>query len=360
MTAEAQETVETGALTKISEAERALELAADIHDMLDLRDQAMAYTVLADARGFQEAAQKAKVFQLRAERKAGDWLKEHGPTQGAGPKKKSGQDVQTLSDMGIHHKEAQRWKLQADLPDDRFNDYVDDALATGKEISAAGLRREARAYQREVRQQEDEEAAENIPDRSELWQLIEDDFRNVVLDAGSVDAVIVDPPYPEEYLDLYESLGSFAEHVLRPGGSLLALVGQAHLPAVFDAFEPYLSYHWTMVLSMSGPHSQMYQLKVAVTWKPILWFVKGKYEGQTIRDTVDAGGMEKDRFDWQQGVGGFAKLVQDFTRPGDMVVDPFCGTGTTGVAAVAQGRQFIGIDNDPARIANSKVRLSEL
>ena len=74
---------------------------------------------------------------------------------------------------------------------------------------------------------------------------------------------------------------------------------------------------------------------------------------------VDAGCMEKDRFKWQQGEGGFAKLVQDFTRPGDLVLDPLCGTGTTGIAAIKLGRRFIGLDIDEDRIASATVRLHD-
>lgn len=36
------------------------------------------------------------------------------------------------------------------------------------------------------------------------------------------------------------------------------------------------------------------------------------------------------------------------TVPGDVVLDPFSGTGTTGVAALALGCRYIGIDIDPA------------
>lgn len=39
-------------------------------------------------------------------------------------------------------------------------------------------------------------------------------------------------------------------------------------------------------------------------------------------------------------------LVKLITPPGGIVIDPFCGSGTTGCAAVLEGRRFIGIDND--------------
>jgi site-specific DNA-methyltransferase (adenine-specific) len=40
-------------------------------------------------------------------------------------------------------------------------------------------------------------------------------------------------------------------------------------------------------------------------------------------------------------------LVNDYSRPGDLVCDPFMGAGTTGVAAVKLKRRFIGIEIDP-------------
>ena len=40
------------------------------------------------------------------------------------------------------------------------------------------------------------------------------------------------------------------------------------------------------------------------------------------------------------------RVVLASTRPGDVVLDPFCGSGTTGVAALRFGRRFIGIDMD--------------
>lgn len=41
------------------------------------------------------------------------------------------------------------------------------------------------------------------------------------------------------------------------------------------------------------------------------------------------------------------ELLQDFTNPGQTILDPFMGSGTTGVACAKMGRNFIGIEMDP-------------
>jgi DNA modification methylase len=43
-----------------------------------------------------------------------------------------------------------------------------------------------------------------------------------------------------------------------------------------------------------------------------------------------------------------AHLIRHVTRPGDLVVDPFMGVGTTGEAALQLGRHFLGVDRDQA------------
>jgi len=40
------------------------------------------------------------------------------------------------------------------------------------------------------------------------------------------------------------------------------------------------------------------------------------------------------------------QIVRHYTKPGDTVIDPFMGSGTTGVAAMLEGRNFIGIEID--------------
>ena len=52
------------------------------------------------------------------------------------------------------------------------------------------------------------------------------------------------------------------------------------------------------------------------------------------------------------------ELIRDFTSPGDLVVDPFCGSGTTGVACVRLGRRFLGIEVNPKHADFARERLS--
>jgi len=46
--------------------------------------------------------------------------------------------------------------------------------------------------------------------------------------------------------------------------------------------------------------------------------------------------------------------------PGQTILDPFCGGGTTGVVALAMDRCFIGIDIDPEAIETTRRRIAEL
>lgn len=51
-------------------------------------------------------------------------------------------------------------------------------------------------------------------------------------------------------------------------------------------------------------------------------------------------------------------LLEDFTDPDDIVLDPFCGSGTTGVAAVKLGRRFIGVELDEAHAESARGRIA--
>lgn len=56
-------------------------------------------------------------------------------------------------------------------------------------------------------------------------------------------------------------------------------------------------------------------------------------------------------------VGLMAELVADFTDPGELILDAFAGSGTTGVACLRLGRRFIGIEKDAKYAAIARERL---
>ena len=51
-------------------------------------------------------------------------------------------------------------------------------------------------------------------------------------------------------------------------------------------------------------------------------------------------------------------LVASYTQPGDTVLDPFAGSGSTGVACVALGREFIGVELDATYHALAQQRVT--
>ena len=52
-------------------------------------------------------------------------------------------------------------------------------------------------------------------------------------------------------------------------------------------------------------------------------------------------------------------LVLNYTQEGATILDPFMGSGTTGVACVQTGRNFIGIEIDPTYYAIAERRIAE-
>lgn len=61
--------------------------------------------------------------------------------------------------------------------------------------------------------------------------------------------------------------------------------------------------------------------------------------------------------DTQKPLPLMLELIELFTDPGDLVVDPYFGSGTTGVAALRLGRRVIGVERDPRYAAAARERL---
>lgn len=180
---------------------------------------------------------------------------------------------------------------------------------------------------------------------------------------NSVDYIITDPPYPYEYLDLYEDLSYLASRVLKDGGLLIVMTGQSYLPEIINQLSKHMTYHWTCsYLTPGGQAVQLWRRNVNTFWKPLLIFRKGTYNGDWFGDVCKSNVNSNDKrfHEWGQSLSGMIDIIERFTYPDDTILDPFCGGGTTGVGCALLGRKFIGIDVNANCITTSKERIKEV
>jgi hypothetical protein len=188
------------------------------------------------------------------------------------------------------------------------------------------------------------------------------------VEPGSVDVIITDPPYAREYLPCWSELAEFAATALKPGGLLVAISGQAHLPEVIERLGERLSYWWECNYATPGTVGENIARRVSISRKPVLVYVNGgSYRGRPFGDNIVSPAAEKlqsgllhtggSERNWGQTEGGTRELVLRFSEPDDLVCDPFLGSGTTAAIALRSGRRFLGCDLDPECIEVTRKRL---
>ena len=74
---------------------------------------------------------------------------------------------------------------------------------------------------------------------------------------------------------------------------------------------------------------------------------------------VPPASAERTGYPTQKPVRLLERIVSASSRPGDLVLDPFCGSGTTGVAAARLGRRWLLVDRNPAAVEIARRRLDE-
>jgi ParB-like chromosome segregation protein Spo0J len=178
--------------------------------------------------------------------------------------------------------------------------------------------------------------------------------------AGLVDAIITDPPYPAEFVELFEHLGIVADRLLKPTGVLVCMTGQYHLPSYIELLSRNLSYRWTCAYMIPGQRNRNHGARVGTGWKPLLVFQKHDAEVPEflLDDVFSSEGDDKDHHHWGQSESGMAAIVERFTNPGQLVVDPFLGGGTTGIVCRDLGRRFVGCDIDAAAVKAATERVA--
>ena len=231
-----------------------------------------------------------------------------------------------------------------------------------QEDGTNALKAEKQLHREEKSERKVYELSEEMPE--DMCRLFVADIRDGLkeIEDESVDFLITDPPYPREYIPLYGDLSLVASRVLKPGGSLIVMIGQSYMPEIIRQLGEHMTYHWCMSYQTPGGQSpQLFSKRVNTFWKPLLWYVNGSYSGDYVGDVLKSpvNANEKDYHEWGQSLGGFLDIVERLTNPGDVILDPFLGGGTTGAASVSMGRKFIGVDIDARNVEISRERIKE-
>lgn len=225
--------------------------------------------------------------------------------------------------------------------------------------------------------------------------LREDGFALLEEVEGKVDLLLTDPPYgttklPWDREPDWKVFLALARRALKPGGNLVFF---ASGKAVFRAAEALEDLSWAFYelvwpkRTPTGFYDAGRRPLRAHEWilvAPRTWgastYNPQKWRAEELRGRVRrqvAGGKHWDRTDpvpyeddgtrhplsvlpafgltpeeslghpTQKPLALARYLVLTYSNPGDLVVDPFAGSGTFGAAALALGRRFLGAEKDP-------------
>lgn len=204
-------------------------------------------------------------------------------------------------------------------------------------------------------------------------QVIHGDCNEVLqtLPSESVDFVLTDPPYLVRYKDRSgrsiandddpgSVLGAFKDlyRVLKPHTFCVSFYGWNSVSAFFSAwklagFAPVGHIVWYKNYAsrrgfLNGRHEQAYVLVKGNPAKPAQplddvqpWEYSGNREHPT-----------------EKAVSILTPLIRSFSRPGNVVLDPFGGSGSTLVAAALSGRRYLGIELEAKYVTLARRRLA--
>jgi hypothetical protein len=358
-----------------TQVERAIAIAFEPADALKAYDMSAACRILAKQVDASLAIQnKCAASHTKAVRKIGEVtqrMREEGVLAKQGrPKKitdcdvsdKSSSGVMFLSDLGINPNIAAAGVQLLNITPEQIDTKADEATDKGMDFSCKRCVKDVRERKQEQKRSGEKEEAKKR--RKSVDGLYLGDFREIgdKIPDASVDLIFTDPPYDRKAIELFDGLGEFASRVLRPGGSLIAYIGQIQLPDAVADLSKHLRYWWTCSCYHSGPSLlRMNEYGIVNGWKPMLWFVKEtRGDKTTFINDVATGSREKSHHEWQQSEAEARYFIELLTEPDGFVVDPFCGGGTTPVACIGLGRKWAAFEIDEANIARASERIKEV
>ena len=195
--------------------------------------------------------------------------------------------------------------------------------------------------------------------------LIRVNTQNLPLADESIDMVFSDPPYIKEQIITYQWLANEAARVLKPGKFAAVMCGGMALNDIMRWFDDAgLSFYWLYQLGMTATGAGIVwkhgnnNVPISTRTKHVLVYSKGRALARTA--TVGlywAGGVDKKWHHWGQDIDSHRYYIDCFSSPGDVVLDPMVGGGTTAVACKLLGRKWIVGDIDADAVTTTRKRL---
>jgi hypothetical protein len=189
-------------------------------------------------------------------------------------------------------------------------------------------------------------------------RLTHGDFRDSPPEPGAATLILTDPPYGTDWLPNWSDLGEWASIALKDGGLLVSYSPTGYLPDVLNLLGRNLTYVWTVARTLhQGVGGWSAMLNGRSLWTPIVVFCKGRHDRRGLSDLIAGGAWEGDWHVWQKPVIEAVQVIERVTAPGDLVLDPCCGSGTVGAACAQTGRRFRGWEIEAETYSLAAARL---
>lgn len=179
------------------------------------------------------------------------------------------------------------------------------------------------------------------------WCVVQGDCLDIMkaLPDGCVDAVVTDPPYPDiEKGFLITPIDFLSDFDCR---QLVFWSAVEPFPLDFSAIHIWhkpngnSSQHYERIFERNGKRTCRV-FRVAAILPNYVQYRKECVDHPT-----------------QKPLKLLCELLDRYSKKDDLILDPFCGSGTTGVAAIRTGRRFIGIEIDGGYCEISRRRIQE-
>lgn len=204
-------------------------------------------------------------------------------------------------------------------------------------------------------------------------QIIHGESANILksIQAGSLDLVVTDPPYLVNYRDrdgrsLHNDdnaggvMPVFAPmaRAMKANSFAVCFAGWSALPQFTAAWET----AGLRIVSQIIWQKQYASRKGFTEYRHESAFVLAKGDpakpAQPLPSVMDWVYSGNKSHPTEKAVEVIAPLIRCFSKPGDLVCDPFSGSGSTSVAAALNGRDYLGIELDAKYVTTAQTRLA--